>query len=70
MTMMILLNHCLGLRWQKPILAKKLTVVGVDFTYCINMREIDPLYGKNGVIVAAHHSLIALDSCWCKQERS
>ena len=70
MTMMILLNRCLGLRQQKPILARKLTVVGANFTYCINMRKIDPLYDGDGVIVAAHHSLIALVSCWCKQERN
>ena len=39
MTMMILLDRCLGLRQRQPILAGMLTAMDANLACYINMRE-------------------------------
>jgi len=69
MTMMILLNRCLGLRQRRPILAGMLTAMDATLACCVNMREHRPAAWRRQCHCHISSQLIALVSCWCKQDR-
>ena len=68
MTMMILLNRCLGLRQRQPMLAGMLTAMDANLTCCVNMRDNWPAAWWRWCLCRISLQLIALVSCWCKQD--